>query len=322
MPALHNSRVMTEPLYQWIPERGPSLAAIERMRAHFSKPEEPMGEAWFNTNARRIFTELNDEESFKKIKPSDLSIEPLFEISSGISCFGHREEWDAWFKYLLPSLISRSREHIFFSGWLLQPVVTDFMAVYWTGIPEEYPGFRQDVLDSLSQCLMGDWPEDEPENVSWNWAEPEKNISAMMFFCLKYLNREETVTWVRSIFEIEDIYWRAALAVWLSAAWDILNEPLILPSMIEKAKPELEWENFHTLGSQYGSADARHPPHNDYNDNKDFIPGENPKLFVEQARKYLTSEKLIQWACDFSTNKLIEEATWGITEKLLEKIAA
>jgi len=68
------------------------------MRAHFGKPTQPMGEAWFMSSKRKVYAELQ-EVPVEKI-PQELLRECLFEIASGIKCFGHRDEWDEWFKYL------------------------------------------------------------------------------------------------------------------------------------------------------------------------------------------------------------------------------
>jgi hypothetical protein len=330
--------------YKWIPKNGVSFNAVERMRKHFQKPNYPMGEAWFNTENRRFYTELI-EKPFEEIEASELSTGVLFEISSGTSCFGHREEWDEWFKYLLPNLILRSQEFYFFNELLAQSVITAFMTIYWKGIPEEYDGFRKDVIDSLSVCLMSkelwfdyldektqtthlrvfflDTYRDGKDNLrlDWNSRSSNESLSALMFFCLKYLNSEEIISWTNSLFSIKDIYWRGALMVWLLGAYDILEEPIVVPSMIEKANPEINWENSHVLGSRYGSIDAEHPPADEYNDNRDFFHAENTKLFLEQIRKQLTDELILDWAESFAQDKFVAESTYNVPELLMEKLS-
>ncbi|HEV7643629.1 MAG TPA: hypothetical protein VGO50_06740 [Pyrinomonadaceae bacterium] len=322
--------------HKWIPGRGPSREALERMREHFPKPKETMGEAWFNTNDRTMFPELNSEETLRKIKPQDLSYPILFEIVSGTSSFGHREEWDEWFRYLLPYLIERSHERCFFSVYVLQANVSAFINIFWKGIEGEYDGFREDVIATFSHLLMDErfW-EKKGEKFSrpaflteyrdgadqwklpWDTGTASENLSAMIFFNLKYLKAEEIAEWTGSIFAIDDIYWRGALLNWLAAAYDVLREPVIVPSMIEKAKPELQWECSHAMGSRQGDEEALEY----YNDNRLFIPSENPRVFLAEVKKHLNEDRLIEWASDFSTSKLIEESTWGIPDKLLEKLS-
>lgn len=303
-----------------------------------------MGEAWFNTKERRLYTELIDKP-FEQIETSDLSIFILFAISSGTSCFGHREEWDEWFKYLLPDLILRCQDSYFFNELLAQAVVTAFMSIYWNGIPEEYKGFRDDVINSLSLCLMNEdlWFDHKDENtgtaypkatfldcykdgkaqlrLDWNTGKANESFSALMFFCLKYLNPEEIISWVKSLFLIRDTYWKGTLMVWLLGAYDILKEPVVVPSMIEKANPEIDWENSHVLGSRYGSIDAKYQPAEEYNDNKDFLPAENIKIFLKEIRKQMTADVIFDWAELFTKDKYALESTYNVPELLLEKLS-
>ena len=328
-----------------MPKNGVSLEAIERMRAHFHKPNYLMGEAWFMGEKRRLYPELNNKESFAAIKPTDLSM-IIFEISSGTSSFGHMEEWDEWFKYLLPDLIVRSQEFQYFNFMLLPDVVTAFMSIYWKGILEEYVGFRADVIYSLSLCLMnaGLWFDYENENtqttnprpifldsyldgndklkLGWNCGTSDGNLSAMMFFCLKYLTTEEIITWVESLFSIQDIYWKGAFSVWLLGAYDLLEQPTPVPSMIEKANPDISWDYSSVLGSRYGSIDAEYPPHENFNDNKDFLPSDNTKVFLEEIRKQLSPKLIIDWAEQFSLDQLASESTYNIPELLLDKLSS
>lgn len=330
--------------YKWIPKDGVSLDAVVRMKNHFLKPKQLMGEAWFIGKERRLYHELIDKP-FAEIKPSDLSTEILFEIASGTKSFGHREEWDEWFKYLLPQLILRSSESYFFSELLAQSIVSAFMNVYWNGIPEEYSGFRNDVIDSLSLCLMNEelwcYYIDEKTNIiyprakflntykdgrdnlrlDWNSGKANESLSALMFFCLKYLNPKEISSWVKSLFSINDIYWKGALMVWILGTYDILKQPIISPLMIEKSNPELKWENSHTLGSRYGSIDAEHLPDKDFNDNKNFIPAENAECFVEEINKHLTDELILDWAESFAGDSFVSESTFNIPELLMEKLS-
>lgn len=330
-------------IYQWIPGQGVSFEAIERMRNHFHKPNYPMGEAWFNTKKRRLYTELI-EMPLSEIKNSELSTYVLFDISSGTKSFGHRQEWDEWFKYLLPDLILRCQDFHYFSTMFVQDVVSAFMSVYWKGIPEEYEGFRTDVLNSLSICLMNEdlWFDGRSEittmtfsrvkfldtyedgkgrlRLGWDCGQSDENLSAMMFFCLKYLNEKEIVSWVKSLFAISDVYWKGALMVWLLGAYDILQESIVVPEMIEKANPKLSWNASHCLGSRFGSIDAKYPPEPYYNDNKDFLSSENTKAFLREVRQQMSPELIVEWAELFAQNEFVAEGTYNVPELLFAKL--
>ncbi len=334
----------SESEYKWIPKNGVSLEAIERMQKHFQKPKYPMGEAWFIGKERRLYTELINKP-FTEIEPSELSTNVLFEIASGTQCFGHREEWDEWFKYLLPQLILRCQEFYFFNELLAQSVVTAFMSIYWNGIPDEYKGFRNDVINTLSLCLMNeilwfDYLDEKTKTIhlraffldtykdgndqlrlDWNTGKANESLSALMFFCLKYLNPEEISFSTKSLFAIDDIYWKGALMVWLLGAYDILDKPIVVPSMIEKSNPEISWENSHVLGSRYGSIDAEHPPAEEYNDNKDFLPTKNSRCFLIEIRKKMTDDLILDWAESFAQDKFVAESTSNVPELLMDKLS-
>ena len=329
-----------KPIYEWIPGKGISLEAIERMRNHFRKPQRAMGEAWFNTKERRIYTELVDQP-FENIKNSDLCIDILFEISSGTKSFGHRDEWDEWFKFLLPSVILRCNDFLYFKSMVAPHVISAFMSVYWTGIVEEYEGFRNDVMNSLSIWLMNrelwfdfsqagrtfprthvlDKYEDGAGNLRLDWhaGHSDENLSASMFFCLKYLYSDEIPSWVKSLFAFEDPYWKGALVIWLLGSYDLLNDPVAVPSRVEKSKPDVSWDESHCLGSTYGSIDAKYPPSHEYNDNRDFLPPDNTKVFLEEIRKYVTVDLIYEWSELFEKHAFVRESTHRVPDDLLEK---
>src|SRR5262247_394870 len=134
--------------FQWIPGRGPSASSLRCMREQIKRPEEPMGEAWFMSEERLLYFEMMEQDP---LKLSDRYLQNvLWEIASGTKSFGHLEEWDQWFRFLLPTLIERNHE-----GWhFLEDTMTAFFNVFDKGVAEAYDGFRDDVIGSLSQCLM------------------------------------------------------------------------------------------------------------------------------------------------------------------------
>lgn len=112
-----------------------------------------MGEAWFMGEERRMYTELQLANAVMEMELVALT-ELLYEIASGTSAFGHLDEWDKWFAYLLPDFIERSSETVYFDTTVFQSVVTSCMAIYWKGIDEPYAGFRDDILATLSNTIM------------------------------------------------------------------------------------------------------------------------------------------------------------------------
>lgn len=308
---------------------------------NFPRPAAPMGEAWFQSDARVMFTELLERPI------AEVSIEllenVLWEISSGISSFGHRREWHDWFKHLLPHLIPRSSQTYAFHA-LIESTATAFMNVFWNGITEEYPGFGADVIDSLGQSLMEPdvWVESSNNQLNvprtypiflaredddgaiaplfWHAGESNNRLSCMMFFCLKYLPASQIPGWVSSVMAIENPYWKGALAVWLLGAQDLLGDKIARVSKIEKTNPSVKWNNWHVLRSRYGSIDAEEPPCAEFNDNKDFLPAENNVLFLMEIKRQLTPEVLIQWTDAIATEPNLGDALLNTTDLLFDRL--
>src|SRR5438128_1576520 len=90
--------------FRWIPGQGIDLAAVERMKQHFPKPNELSYAAWFMGEIHYInwLTDLTVEQ----YDVSDLEFY-LFDTGGGIKNFGRFEEWVSWFQYLLPHLSLR-----------------------------------------------------------------------------------------------------------------------------------------------------------------------------------------------------------------------
>lgn len=315
----------TNEIILWIPGRGISTDALERMRERFKQPDELMGEAWFIGGERRVFPELADRKKLFSIKPWELAT-ILFEISSGTSSFGPMDEWNEWFKFLLPDLTLRSVEDQYFNTLLAQEVATDFMAVFWDGIPDEYPEFRTDVMRSLFQVLMDSalWNNgmpiflDQYENgrdetvLGWGQGRADENVSAMMMFGLKYLEAREIAPWLRSIIAIDDIHWRGNFLVWLESAYDVLSTDYIDPSTFGDLVPDISWDHSHVLNPDRFFEQGEKP----------FLPKGNRVEFIKEIRELMTDGLLIDWAASFAADALVEQSTWNVPELLMAKFAA
>jgi hypothetical protein len=319
-------------MYRWIPCKGPSPEAVERMRAHFRKPRRPMGEAWFMGTERYLYTELS-EKPLHEVS-TDTLCECLWQIASGTSSFGHRDEWDEWLRFLLPDLILRGHETDIFD-FLLEHAITAFMVLFWDGVDNEYEGFRDDALDSLGLCVLkeGMWADcargvegrpyaafllwrDEDggsELIGWDAGNTSGVLSASLFFCLKYLRAGEIPSWVESLAAIEDPCFRAALAVWLLGAYDILKEAPARPGRIEKSNPRVTWHNSFLLES----SSERERPTNDW---RNFLPPENCAAFLRELRRTLTPELLLSWAESFAADELLSEKMLNTADLLFDKL--
>lgn len=293
-----------------------------------------MGEAWFMSKERRMYTELDDPDAVKEMDLVDLSM-LLFEISSGTNCFGHLDEWDEWFRYLLPDLVERSVETLYFETTVFQPVVTAFMSIYWKGIDEHYEGFRNDVLSSLSAAMMDErfWSLDETPprpafldlkedgagriKLCWDSERCDPSVSAGLFFCLKYLKPDELPDWIESVIGIEHGLWQGNLMVWFFGAFDALKNGLVRPSDIDSRRPKLEWEASHVLGS---SEEANQARYEGFNFNEDFLVEENVRIFIDRMKAFYSEEKILELAESFANNEHLSMSTFNIPEQLQAKL--
>jgi hypothetical protein len=304
------------------------------MRAHEIKPTEPMGEAWFMSKERKMYTELQDPKAVREMDRVDLSM-LLFEIASGTSSFGHMDEWDEWFRYLLPDLIERSVETVYFDTTVFQSVVTAFMSIYWKGIDEHYVGLRNDVLSSLSVAMMDErfWSLDETPprpvfldlaedgvgriKLFWDSEHSDPSVSAGLFFCLKYLKSDELADWVESVVSVEHELWQGNLMVWFLGAFDYLKSGSVVPGDIESARPELEWDTSHLLGTYEEANRARY---DGFNFNEDFLPKENIEIFFDRMTSYYSETKILELAVAFAKNEHLSMSTFNIPERLQMKL--
>ncbi|GAA7769364.1 MULTISPECIES: hypothetical protein [Cupriavidus] len=298
--------------FQWIPGKGVDTLALRRLRSQFRRPDQPMGEAWFMGEQRRMFTELLGD--LDKLTASELQ-EPLVEIASGTSSFGPQEEWHKWYHYLLGELLARSHEA--FVSYTLECLITAFMAVYPNGIYQEpYKGFRDDALLTLGRCMMDSqcWDgsdislgnvlhrsNNNPNRV-WVWWDASGDFSASMFFCLKYLPEPLVVPWLRSVLAIPSPHWRAQIIAWMVGAKDILNGSVKWPSQFpENARPSVEWDGSHCLRPELSTADDSGAP-----PASALIPEGSRLQALSLFESYFDNGVYLNWLTSISTVSYLE----------------
>lgn len=250
----------------WTPGDGVDASASERLRLHFRRPSEPMGEAWFMGTGRRMFHELLAD--LEPLSTAELQ-KPLVAIASGTSSFGPMPEWSIWYHYLLAALLPRSHEA--YVSYLLENLLTGFMALYPNGVHREpYRGFRDDAVLTLGRCLMDGhcWngrdivvgtilhSSNNNPNRAWGWWDASGDFAASMFFCLKYLPEASVAPWLRSVLEITSPHWRAQVMAWMVGAHDILSGAVKWPSEFPRnARPSVRWDCSDCLRPELAAAD-------------------------------------------------------------------
>ena len=261
---------------------------------------------------RRMFHELMG--SLDEMTTRDVQA-PLDEIASGTCSFGPMKEWSDWYHYLLAALLSRSHET--YGSYLLESMLTGFMAIYPNGIyTEPYKGFRDDVLLTLGLCMMDSmcWngadiaigkilrqSNDNPNRV-WMWWNASGDFAASMFFCLKYLPEPAISPWLHSVFAIPSPHWRAQVIVWLVGAHGILNNVIQWPSAFpERARPSVRWEWSHCLTAGVAVADDSGAPPAEA-----FIPEASRTSVLNVVRSHFSEEQFLEWLECMSTISYLE----------------
>ncbi|RXR03539.1 hypothetical protein [Pseudoxanthomonas composti] len=299
--------------FVWTPGVGIDQVALARLRLHFRKPQQPMGEAWFMSEQRKMFPELQGELGNMSIW--DLQI-ALGEIASGTSSFGPFEEWREWYHYLLAQLVPRGHDAFVYS--LVELLITCFMTQYPNGIHRQpYPGFGEDVLATLGRCVMEPqcWSADQivvgtflhrsnnnPAR-TWRWYDASGDLSASLFLCIKYLPAPAVTTWFRSVLEISSPHWRAQLIAWLVGANELLTGAKTWPSELKtEAYPNVGWEWSHCLGPGLAIADDSGSPVLTM-----WLPEDACRRVVDEVRNYFTDDTFLLWLESISSVDYLEE---------------
>lgn len=309
--------ISTSP-YFWTPGAGPDPRALQRLRALTRLPKQAMGEAWFMSEERGRFESLMHDDP-RQWPDLDLG-NALFEISSGISCFGPRREWQLWCAFLLPRALEllnpaadayRAR-HL--HPALVTATLMNLQRPAFAHLPPQLP---RDLLDTLGRAMFAPalWHDGRMREDAWclpftfgtiygDMIDPAHPFAASCTLALKLLEPGQLRGWLASALAIEDPYWRAAWVAWLHAA-----APMILdgadPGELDLDEPRewnphapsephlAAWENSHLLKreSEARSPDGGAPR---------FIDATRREAFVAALRGLLGRGRLEQWAIALS----------------------
>jgi hypothetical protein len=287
--------------FEWRPGVGAAADALQRLSRAFKRPREAMGEAWFMGDDRRMYHELRGDLAALS---TDLFQHVLEEIASGIRCFGHHREWDEWFHYLLARLIPRGHEHD--GSPLLESLVSTFMVLYPNGVYREpYAGFLADLLCTLGRCMMapecwngqqallGRFLHRSNHNARevWGWCNASGDLSASLYFCLKYLPPDCVARWFMSVLAIESPYWRAQLIVWLVGSNDMLQGRMLWPCELDGcAYPSVTWAYSHGLRPDLAKTDESGAPAV-----QAFLPEAARDAVLTVVRSHFTETVFLEW---------------------------
>lgn len=221
--------------FRWRPGHGYDPAALCRLRERFTRPAEPLNEAWFLPPR-----EDGDDGWMSYWEVRDA----LYDVARNPTEAGARD----WFHFLLAQEIPAAMFGSILPP-LLEALATGLFIFHPLGVESEpYEGFIRDSLDTLGGAIMGrdGWSSRDEINrgailrrrwglgAGWEWGQPAGDLSASLFLCLKYLPPQEVAPWLHSAFQIRDPFWRAQLLAWFVGVREILNgaigSPADLPS--------------------------------------------------------------------------------------------
>jgi hypothetical protein len=197
---------------------------------------------------------------------------------------------------------------------LVEALATAYFALYPLGVEREpYRGFARDSLDTLGRAIMNAqcWSRGRIERGeilrrgrtgwgSWEWDRASGDLSASMFFCLKYLASAEIGPWLGSAFAIEDPYWRAQLMVWFVGAHDMLTGKMRQPHEFpDDMRPCIAWEYSHILsGADCGATTkATAAP---------FLPEANRAAAHAAVVAFFDDETYLNWLCAICEDEQLE----------------
>jgi hypothetical protein len=199
-------------------------------------------------------------------------------------------------------------------------LITGFIAVYPEGIKDEpYIGFQEDVLNTLGKCMMDQkcWSNDNiilgkilcPLNNNpariWGWYQTSGDLSASLFFCMKYLPAEQIPAWFESALNIKSPHWRAQMLVWMTGAYEVFTNTFTQPSQF-MGHQNIDWACSHCLNGDYTGK-------KDYVE-KVFISEENKLAAIQTIENYFNDDVLLEWLISISQYDYLENEIGNIAE--------
>ena len=305
-----------------------------------------MGEAWFMSAERTMYPEALSIP----VETLDLEIvgRMFDQIVCGPPCFGQLEEWQNWFHYLLPRLLPRAFRRptlTYVAEWLAGGMFSQYPGEIGD---EPYRGFQADVFATLGQALMSTAVWEGPKlkwqdglfrqrkrhgKDWWYLDETSPPISALLFFCLKYLRPSQIDAWFHSVVAIECPLWRSQLIVWFTGAQRMLRGEITQPKQFGDLEWRVKWEWDHVLSGNYTGTfphastlvDARGDviAHNGRCDmdpahNIAFIPKVNLVAFCEFYNALLPRRARVEFSRQVNDVPLLAAEMGGIAEEFIE----
>jgi hypothetical protein len=284
--------------HEWVPGHGPDPAALARLAKRFSRPREPMGEAWFMGTTRRMYEGLMAPDPARW--PLDELEGAIEALGSGPVCFGHMEEWNAWFPYLVHASIAAfgALEASFPYESLVSAIMVHCPDARATRYGD---GFLSDVLATVGRLPLDprSW-EDGRVRADAFFAplirpprglmiQPGGSFNAAFYLAAKYLDEDSLLPWIASIAAIEDPLWRAKFVECLC---------FTAPLLLEEGKGPADLDGWVGGGwgwSHWVKANSRIPGEAG---NHEFLGAQRRDAIADALRATLGEGLMASWADD------------------------
>lgn len=293
----------------WVPGEGPSSDALKRLARHCPKPKQTMGEAWFLSEKRHIYTELErtDLESIQHAQMERI----FWDMTSGPGSFGLEDNWDEWFNYLLWYLLEKES---CLCGKNIEYLVSACLVLDAQASSEPYSQYKDDLRDTLGRAIMAKPYWDETQDLierihrvgEWRHGpECSGAISATLFLCLELLEEEQISSWLESMLRISGIHWRTNLLCWFVSAHNLQFVPHSFGNVDLRLFPTLEWEHDYLVGG----SQVRFLKH-------------KLGLLFEKLREQLDFSAFTQWMEPLLDDQSIgsQLSEWSIAERYLDYV--
>ena len=134
------------------------------------------------------------------------------------------------------------------------------------------------------------------------WWNASGDLSASLFFCMKYLPASQVGAWFRSTLEITAPQWRAQMMVWLVGAHGMLSAPGHWPSELSiEAYPAVTWELSHSLSAK-AAAQARP----DTAPVLSWLSDDARTGVLEEAKAYFTQAVFLEWLQSIDSDEALK----------------
>jgi hypothetical protein len=298
----------------WIPGVGPDEKLLRDLAARFPKPSEPLGEAWFMSETRYLYDELNIG-GIEAVSDEYLS-GAFDEMVGGMTSFYEMDVWAQWYAYITPRILLSSRflEHPYFIDTMWDGLI----ALSWYGQVKDVLHYEANFAHALAPIVMhqhfwrdGRFHDTSGNRVyaaSWSVYSLSSDFATSMFLSWRYLHPSAIESWLCSVLSIKEPNWRTQFLLWLLQVAPVFTQNSANLSVLSEIGIEIMWPGSRRwLRSIHGSPQEQA---------LELIPRHNIAALGAAITHYFDEATYFAWIDDFSKRPEI----WPQIEIALENL--